>query len=76
MMLSYTSVGDGLDNLMMKSFWSSMRIGLLNPQSGKTSAKPAFFKHIGIPNNRRRPYSAIGYRTSTEHQPLQNPVPS
>jgi len=30
LMPSFGSVGDGLDNAMMESFWSSMQIGLLN----------------------------------------------
>lgn len=30
--ISFGTVGDGLDNAMMESFWSSMQIELLNRQ--------------------------------------------
>jgi transposase InsO family protein len=34
---SFGTVGDGLDNAMMESFWSSMQIELLNRKRWKTS---------------------------------------
>jgi transposase InsO family protein len=37
LMPSFGTVGDGLDNAMMESFWSSMQIELLNRKRWKTS---------------------------------------
>jgi putative transposase len=41
MMPSFGSVGDGLDNAMMGSFSSSMRIEMLNRKEWKPRVEPA-----------------------------------
>ena len=62
LMPSFGSVGDGLDNAMMESFWSSMQIELLNRRKWKTRLElaNAIFDYIEIFHNRqRRPPYAI-----------------
>ena len=67
---SFGSVGDGLDNAMMESFWSSMQIELLNRQRWKTRVElaNAIFDYIEIFHNRRRRHSALGYLTPIEYE--------
>jgi transposase InsO family protein len=69
---SFGTVGDGLDNAMMESFWSSMQIELLNRRKWKTRVElaNAIFEYIEIFHNRRRRHSALGYRTPIEHELL------
>jgi putative transposase len=38
MMPSFGTVGDGLDNAMMESFWSSMQIEMLNRRNGRPAS--------------------------------------
>ena len=61
LMPSLGSVGDGLDNAMMESFWSSMQIELLNQKKWKTRVElaNAIFEYIEIFYNRRRRHSSI-----------------
>ena len=65
---SFGTVGDGLDNAMMESFWSSMQIELLNRKKWKTRGElaNAIFDYIEILHNRQRRHSALGYRTPAE----------
>ena len=53
-MPSFGSVGDGLDNAMMESFWSSMQIELLNRRKWRTRLElaNAMFEYIEIFHNR------------------------
>ena len=69
---SFGTVGDGLDNAMMESFWSSMQIELLNRKKWKTRVElaNAIFEYIEIFHNRRRRHSALGYRTPIEYELL------
>ena len=69
---SFGTVGDGLDNAMMESFWSSMQIELLNRKKWKTRVElaNAIFEYIEIFHNRRRRHSALGYRTPIEYEML------
>jgi transposase InsO family protein len=69
---SFGTVGDGLDNAMMESFWSSMQIELLNRRRCKTRVElaNATFEYIEIFHNRRRRHSALGYRTPIEYELL------
>ena len=69
---SFGTVGDGLDNAMMESFWSSMQIELLNRRRWKTRVElaNAIFEYIEIFHNRRRRHSALGYRTPIEYELL------
>jgi len=75
-MPSFGSVGDGLDNAMMESFWSSMQIELLNRRRWKTRVElaNAIFDYIEIFHNRQRRHSALGYRTPTEHELLNDSI--
>jgi len=68
MMPSFGTVGDGLDNAMMESFWSSMQIEMLNRKKWKTRIElaNAMFDYIEIFYNRQRRHSGIGYRTPIE----------
>ena len=67
---SFGTVGDGLDNAMMESFWSSMQIELLNRRKWKTRVElaNAIFDYIEIFHNRRRRHSALGYLTPIEYE--------
>ncbi|KPI10607.1 hypothetical protein OK006_11215 [Actinobacteria bacterium OK006] len=69
---SFGTVGDGLDNAMMESFWSSMQIELLNRKRWKTRVElaNAIFEFIEIFYNRQRRHSALGYRTPIEYELL------
>ncbi len=62
---SFGTVGDGLDNAMMESFWSPMQTELLNRKRWKTRVElaNAIFEYIEIFHNRQRRHSALGYRT-------------
>lgn len=80
LMPSFGSVGDGLDNAMMESFWSSMQIELLNRQRWNTRVElaNAIFEYIEIFHNRRRRHSGLGYLTPIEFELRSNlpPVPA
>ncbi len=78
LMPSFGSVGDGLDNAMMESFWSSMQIELLNRRRWKTRVElaNAIFDYIEIFHNRQRRHSALGYRTPTEYENLPDTIPA
>lgn len=67
---SFGSIGDGLDNAMMESFWSSMQIELLDRQKWKTRVELAIaiFDYIEIFHNRQRRHSALDYRTPIEYE--------
>lgn len=69
---SFGTVGDGLDNAMMESFWSSMQIELLNRKRWETRIElaDAIFEFIEIFYNRQRRHSALGYRTTIEYELL------
>lgn len=80
LMPSFGSVGDGLDNAMMESFWSSMQIELLNRKKWKTRLElaNAILDYIEIFYNRQRRHSSLDYRTPIEHELLseKTPVPA
>lgn len=67
---SFGTVGDGLDNAMMESFWSSMQIELLNRKKWKTRTElaNAIFDYIEIFHNRQRRHSALEYKTPIEYE--------
>jgi len=64
------TVGDGLDNAMMESSWSSMQIELLNRRKWKTRVElaNAIFDYIEIFHNRRHRHSALGYLTPVGYE--------
>jgi putative transposase len=70
MMPSFGTVGDGLDNAMMESFWSSMQIEMLNRKKWKTRIElaNAMFDYIEIFYDRQRRHSGLGYRTPIEYE--------
>ncbi len=70
LMPSFGSVGDGLDNAMMESFWSSMQIELLDRQRWNTRVElaNAIFEYIEIFHNRRRRHSGLGYLSPVEFE--------
>ena len=67
---SFGTVGDGLDNAMTESFWSSMQIEVLNRRKWKTRVElaNAIFEYIEIFHNRQRRHSALGYKTPIEYE--------
>ena len=77
---SFGTVGDGLDNAMMESFWSLMQIELLNRKKWKTRVElaNAIFDYIEIFHNRQRRHSALGYRTPIEYElrSANDPIPA
>ncbi len=77
LMPSFGTVGDGLDNTMMESFWSSMQIELLNRKKWTTRLElaNAIFDYIEVFHNRRRRHSGIGYLTPIEFE-LRSELPS
>jgi len=78
LMPSFGSIGDGLDNAMMESFWSSMQIELLNRRRWKTRVElaNAIFDYIEIFHNRQRRHSSLGYRTPNEFELLNDTIPA
>lgn len=68
---SFGTVGDGLDNAMTESFWSSMQIEL-EPQTveDRVELANAIFEYIEVFHNRQRHHSALGYRTPIEYELL------
>lgn len=70
LMHSIGSVGDGLDNAMIESFWSSMQIELLDRQRSSTRVEcaNAIFEYIEIFHNRSRRHSSIGYLTPVDYE--------
>jgi transposase InsO family protein len=72
---SFGTVGDGLDNAMMESFWSSMQIELLNRKKWRTRIElaNAIFEYIEVFYNRRRRHSALSYATPNEYDLSHTP---
>ena len=66
---SFGTVGDGLDNAMMESFWSTMQIELLNRKKWKTRIElaNAIFEYIEVFYNRRRRHSSLEYATPHDY---------
>jgi len=69
--------GDGLDNAMMESFWSSMQIELLNRKKWQTRIElaNAIFEYIEVFYNRQRRHSALSYATPHEYDLAHTPQP-
>ena len=75
LMPSFGTVGDGLDNAMMESFWSSMQIELLNRKRWKTRVElsNAMFDYIEIFYNRQRRLSQLDYVSPIEFELASSP---
>ena len=75
LMPSFGTVGDGLDNAMMESFWSSMQIELLNRKRWKTRVElsNAMFDYIEIFYNRQRRHSQLDYVSPIEFELASTP---
>lgn len=69
-MPSFGSIGAGLDNAMMESFWSSMQIELPDRKRWSTRVElaNAMFEYIEAFHNRKRRHSGLGYRTPVEDE--------
>ena len=67
---SFGTVGDGYDNAIMESFWSSMQIELLNRRRWKTRVElsTAMFEYIEVFYNRQRRHSALGYVSPIQYE--------
>lgn len=76
LMPSFGTVGDGLDNAMMESFWSSMQIELLDRQRWNTRVElaNAIFEYIEVFYNRRRRHSGVGYLAPIEFELRSDPT--
>ncbi|MCM3578635.1 IS3 family transposase [Micrococcus sp. 2A] len=72
---SFGTVGDGLDNAMMESFWSSMQIELLNRKKWKTRIElaNAIFEYIEVFYNRHRRHSSLEYATPNDYDLARTP---
>lgn len=70
LMPSFGTIGDGYDNAMMESFWSSMQIELLNRKKWRTriDLANAIFDYIEIFYNRQRRHSQLDYVSPIEHE--------
>ena len=75
LMPSLGTVGDGLDNAMMESFWSSIEIELLNRKRSKTRVELSnvMFDYIEIFYNRQRRHSQLDYVSPIEFELASTP---
>jgi transposase InsO family protein len=67
---SMSRKGNCYDNAMMESFWSSLKRGLIHPQTFATraQARSAIFEWIEIFYNRERFHSALGYQSPVDFE--------
>ena len=70
MIPSFGTIGDGLDNAMMESFWSGMQLELLDTRTwaSRDELATAMFSWIEGWYNPRRRHSALGYRSPAEYE--------
>jgi len=70
---SMGTIGDGYDNAMIESFWSTMQVELLNRQTWRTRIElaNAIFEYIEIYYNRSRRHSSIGFDSPMAFETLQ-----
>jgi len=77
---SMGTIGDGYDNAMIESFWSTMQVELLNRQPWQTRIElaNAIFDYIEIYYNRTRRHSAIGFDSPVTFETRQRyePIPA
>lgn len=67
---SMGSIGDAYDNAVIESFWSRMRVELLDRRSWRTRLElaNATFEYLEIFHNRQRRHSALGWLTPVEFE--------
>jgi len=70
---SMGTIGDGYDNAMIESFWSTMQVELLNRQTWRTRIElaNAIFDYIEIYYNRTRRHSSIGLESPVTFEAQQ-----
>lgn len=66
--------GNCYDNALMESFWSSLKRGLIHPQTFATraAARAAIFEWIEVFYNRTRFHSALGYQSPVDFETKLN----
>jgi transposase InsO family protein len=66
--------GNCYDNALMESFWSSLKRGLIHPQTFATraAARAAIFEWIEVFYNRTRLHSALGYKSPVDFETQLN----
>ncbi|MFD8924341.1 IS3 family transposase [Streptomyces mirabilis] len=73
---SMGSIGDGVDNAMMESFWARVQVEPLNRRRWRTRLElsTALFEYLEIFHNRQRRHSALGMVTPVEYELRPPPV--
>lgn len=66
--------GNCYDNALMESFWSSLKRGLIHPQTfaARAAARAAIFEWIEVFYNRTRFHSALGYKSPVDFEQQLN----
>ena len=64
------SIGDCYDNAMIESFWSRMKVELLDRRRWKTRIElaNAIFEYLEIWHNRQRRHGRLGWLTPVEFE--------
>ena len=64
------SIGDCFDNAMIESFWSRMRVELLDPQRWRNCIElaNAIFEYLEICHNRQRRHISLSMLTPVEFE--------
>ncbi len=70
LLASMGSIGDCYDNSMMESFWSRMKVELLDRKkwNSRIELANAIFEYLKIWHNRRRRHSRLGWLTTIEFE--------
>ncbi|MFE2491460.1 IS3 family transposase [Streptomyces mirabilis] len=73
---SMGSIGDGVDNAMMESFWARVQVEPLNRRRWRTRLElsTALFEYLEIFHNRQRRHSALGMLTPVKYELRPPPV--
>ncbi len=76
MLPSFTAKGACLDNVVMESFWATLKKELVYPQkrfATRDEARQAVFEYIHVFYNRERLHSSLGYTSPELFEALQQP---
>jgi putative transposase len=73
---SMGSIGDCYDNAVIESFWSRMRVELLDRRRWRTRVElaNAIFEYLEIFHNRQRRHSTLGMLTPVEYETRHQPT--